>query len=407
MKSRKLILLTSEFPFGYGEPFLETEILFLAKAFDSVVILSNHTKRTDVVRDVPSNCDVMRLELELSLKEKIRAYFGLFGQEYKKEKKYLSEELKIPMSRGIRNTMLVSLFRAKKIKKHLLKILSGDDLLSVVCYSYWFSDNAHGLAMLRDEFPGVKVVSRVHGWDLYLETSETNYLPFRKKITQSLSNVFPISELGFRYMEKRWFVNMNDVIVKRLGTSGRRGVIAPKEEIIILSCSNIIPLKRVDLIAGALSLISDIELTWVHFGDGPELDKLNSIVQTIPSNINVSLMGSTPNTDVLDWYENNRPDLFINVSTTEGVPVSIMEAMSFGVPVIATDVGGTSEIVNVSNGYLVDSNISKDELARKIRYFFDQTVQDRELKGKAAFETWNNKYNARKNYTDFVHCLLN
>ena len=38
-------------------------------------------------------------------------------------------------------------------------------------------------------------------------------------------------------------------------------------------------------------------------------------------------------------------DLFINTSSSEGVPVSIMEALSVGIPIIATDVGGTKEIV--------------------------------------------------------------
>ena len=43
-------------------------------------------------------------------------------------------------------------------------------------------------------------------------------------------------------------------------------------------------------------------------------------------------------------------DLFLTVSANEGIPVSIMEAQSFGIPVIATDVGGISEIVNNVNG---------------------------------------------------------
>ena len=47
---------------------------------------------------------------------------------------------------------------------------------------------------------------------------------------------------------------------------------------------------------------------------------------------------------------------FVNVSESEGIPVSIMEAASFGIPIIATDVGGTSEIVDNSNGFLIENN---------------------------------------------------
>lgn len=404
MRYKKLILFTTYFPFGYGEPFLETEILFLAEAFEQVIIISNDTKST-VGRNVPKNCEVHRFEFELSKFDKIQAYFGLFEKSYKEEKAYAKAVLKTPMTSEVRNTMLVSLFRAKKLKKYLINLLTSVDKSSLVCYSYWFSDNALGLAMLRSEFPKIKAVSRVHGWDLYLESSRINYLPFRKKITQGLSNVFPISELGYRYMQERWHVDIDHVKVKRLGTL-KKSAKAVAKGLTIVSCSNIIPLKRVDLIAGALSRITDIELNWIHFGGGSEVDKVNSIVEVMPSNVKVSLMGNTPNTDVLEWYENNKPDLFINVSTTEGVPVSIMEAMSFGVPVIATNVGGTAEIVNDSNGYLVDANVSKTELAEKIEQFFNLTLKDRELKEKSAWETWNVKYNAEKNYSDFVECLL-
>ena len=61
--------------------------------------------------------------------------------------------------------------------------------------------------------------------------------------------------------------------------------------------------------------------------------------------------------------------MFINVSSTEGIPVSIMEAMSFGIPVIATAVGGTPEIVNNENGYLLSKDPSAKELAEVIQNF--------------------------------------
>ena len=59
-------------------------------------------------------------------------------------------------------------------------------------------------------------------------------------------------------------------------------------------------------------------------------------------------------------------DLFLNVSEYEGVPVSVMEAQSFGIPVIATAVGGTPEIVNEENGFLLPENPSQDEIASAI-----------------------------------------
>lgn len=47
------------------------------------------------------------------------------------------------------------------------------------------------------------------------------------------------------------------------------------------------------------------------------------------------------------------------MSDSEGIPVSIMEAMSFGIPVIARNVGGMSEIVNEENGLLLEMMMQK------------------------------------------------
>ncbi|NJK95527.1 MAG: glycosyltransferase [Bacteroidales bacterium] len=50
--------------------------------------------------------------------------------------------------------------------------------------------------------------------------------------------------------------------------------------------------------------------------------------------------------------------MFLNTSLSEGVPVSVMEALSFGLPVIATDVGGTGELINDEVGMLINPEIS-------------------------------------------------
>ncbi|MBQ4033784.1 MAG: glycosyltransferase, partial [Paludibacteraceae bacterium] len=116
------------------------------------------------------------------------------------------------------------------------------------------------------------------------------------------------------------------------------------EALNIVSCSNAIPLKRLDLIAEALQK-ADFPIQWTHIGSGPTLEKISAMVESMPKNVTVSLLGQKSNEFVRDLYTKKHFDVFLNVSTTEGVPVSIMEALAAGIPVIATNVGGTSEIV--------------------------------------------------------------
>jgi glycosyltransferase involved in cell wall biosynthesis len=74
-------------------------------------------------------------------------------------------------------------------------------------------------------------------------------------------------------------------------------------------------------------------------------------------------MGQVAHEDVLKWFEENSADVFVNVSSSEGLPVSIMEAFSYGIPAIATAVGGMPEIVTEDCGVLLEPDFKPEELA--------------------------------------------
>lgn len=68
---------------------------------------------------------------------------------------------------------------------------------------------------------------------------------------------------------------------------------------------------------------------------------------------NVFFMGNIPNAGAY----NAIADLFILPSNYEGLPIVILEAMSLGKPIVASDVGGISEIVrNGENGFVVENS---------------------------------------------------
>ena len=87
------------------------------------------------------------------------------------------------------------------------------------------------------------------------------------------------------------------------------------------------------------------------------------------------------------------------MSTSEGVPVSIMEAMSFGIPILATDVGSTAEEVPKQVGELLSPNPTIEEITAKIHLILNSNYYPREF--------WKENYNAKKNYSEFANMLLN
>ena len=403
----KLILFTADFPFGTGETFLETEIKYLAEGFDEVLIISQNSIG-EQTREIPANCEVSRIKLNLSKIKKLQALFNFFDPLFWKERVIIKNTYKKNFSKGILTTMLISLTRGRRVKNYTKKLLADEKTdVKLFLYSYWCDDVALGIAMAQKENSEISCFCRIHGWDVYFEASEINYLPYRHFIAENLKSIYAISQKGIDYSLDTWQINQKKVFqLARLGVDQHIKIQNNTDDFILVSCSNVIPLKRVDLIVRALSEIKETKITWVHFGDGPQLELVKNLAkELIPKTIKVEFKGRISNQEIIQWYNKYEPSLFINVSTSEGIPVSIMEAMSFGIPVIATNVGGNSEIVNSENGYLLKSDILPAELAETIKSFVELSSTLKELKQQASFETWKNNYNAEDNFSQFVKAI--
>ncbi|MES2799089.1 MAG: glycosyltransferase [Bacteroidota bacterium] len=403
MEKKQLILFTADFPLGTGETFLETEIVYLAKGFHTVIIVSQNTASKEC-RALPENCSVERINLSISAADKIKALLSVLNPLFWKERSVIKSVYGKRLTKGILFTMLISLYRAKRVKTTVARLQNNNADLKQYFYSYWCDDVALGLAMAQKDFPKIKTLCRIHRWDVYFEESTVAFLPFRHTITQQIGKIVSISQDGIDYAKAVWKTGLDDkFVLSRLGINNSVApIVLERNYCLLVSCSNIIPVKRVELIAKALEKVANVSIKWVHFGDGSERKALESLIHTLPSNIQVELMGRKENQDIYSYYSEHRPDLFINVSSSEGVPVSIMEAMSFGIPVIATNVGGNSEIVNNENGFLLGSTPSIDEISNVIESYMSLTLEDKKAKSELAFATWQEFYNATKNYQQFL-----
>jgi glycosyltransferase involved in cell wall biosynthesis len=403
----KLILFTSSFPYGYGETFLETEIRYLAEAFNEVLIISNDSGYS-TQREIPKNCKSIYYPYELKSWEKVLALFFFFHPLFWKELSIIKNTYRQSLTRGKLATMLIALYRAYQVKSFCKSLIPlHKDGKETIFYSYWGSDIAFGLALLQKENPELTCISRVHRWDVYFEESEFGYLSFRHFISDNLKHIFAISEDARRYALECWKMNNPAKIsVARLGINNNHPFLPHHSEIFTLvSCSNIIPVKRLTLLATALQSVSGQRIRWIHFGEGSGRKDLENMIARLPDNITVQLKGRVSNTDIYSFYHNHCPDLFINISSSEGIPVAIMEAMSFGIPVIATDAGGNREIVNGQNGILLPVDVSNEKLAETIKAFIALSKEKKEEKQHAARSTWKLKFNAETNYREFTSLI--
>ena len=102
------------------------------------------------------------------------------------------------------------------------------------------------------------------------------------------------------------------------------------------------------------------------------------------------------NEQIKDFYRYGETDCFITTSLTEGMPMSIIEALSFGIPIIATDVGGIHEQID-GNGILLKSNPTVEEVGQAIIDIVDSTEKKRKEMCRKSHLIWKEKFDLEKN----------
>ena len=284
----------------------------------------------------------------------------------------------------------------------------------VYLYSFWLTHGAYAAALLAERYSAVKAVSRAHGFDVYLNRNELNYLPFRRYLAERLDKIFFISEYGRRYFEKLCLsggFQSNAMEVVHLGTFKRdtSPAAGARTTIVLASCSNVISLKRLDLIICLVREVAAIygDVRWLHIGDGPLRESVKALAEeSLPGRY--ELLGQRDNGEIFSIYAKYRPFFFINLSDSEGIPVSIMEAMSMGIPAIARNVDGNAEIVRDGvNGFLLPEAINDDDLrsaaSRIVNLFKDPAGYL--AYSSSAVATWDTAFNAEKNNEIFINGL--
>ncbi len=421
---KNLILITGHFPYDTYEGYLDEEILVLSRKFEKIIVISQDTK-SDYVRPLPQNCKVFRLNTTISRKEIISNLLpALFSKEFFLEFITIMFTYRKVPNRRMMIDLLTTIIAGRKIYKYIDNLIDTERLNNnnLILYSYWYDKCAYAITRLLKRHKASLGISRAHSYDLYFWRNNINYLPLKKYILKNISSVYFISEHGRNYFKSILKISNADsekLKISKLGTINRYALKEYKkknDEFFLLSCSHIVRLKRIGKIIEALALINDISLKWVHIGEEYEWTKsnhLNEIKELAKNllgnknNIHYFFAGNYKYEDLMNYYHDNQIDLFINVSQTEGLPVSIMEAMSFGIPVIATSVGGTPEIVNNTNGILLSPNPSPGEIAETIRKIYNLSETEIVQYRNNSYKMWKENFDAEKNYENFVKEISN
>ena len=449
---KNLLLFSDTFPYGTAEPFLQQELPYVAARFGRVEIVplyipdaASHPQRSLLHRPLPENVSVgepllrcnhksvlglLRYGLFCIVPQRYRTHnvksvggpqtiskSGLWSELRRRGAWHSLSKIRVILSYWLMRRAILSNGRAMA---HIEERIGKGDLL----YFYWGDKSALMLPALKH----TSAVVRFHGSDVIEEAK--GVLPFREELYRAVDYAAPVSNAIARYIEKNYISKPRRMQVFQLGSpeSGRtkewqRG---PGSEVHIVSCSNIIPLKRVDLIAAAICKLATMlhtsplqrdnaisgvsSIRWTHIGNGPLREHMEQTAAAalasagIPSSLcAVEFKGAMPHGEVLKYYRDNHIDLFLHASRSEGGPVVIMEAASFGIPAISTDVGAVSEML--PQEWILPVDCTPDMFAAKVlEYLLLPAPQQLALKEQNR-TTWELRWNAAANYAAFAEFL--
>jgi len=402
---KKILIITWNYPYYPGEQFLETEIEFWGnnEGVDIIILPSN--TRGDP-REIPQNIKLIKI-----FNQRHDFFFIIFKIFFLKflynEIKYLIQEKKININNLI--NLFYSILKTEFFRKKLENWIRKYGVIDIV-YTYWNSEQTYAACILKKKGLIKSIITRTHGYDIYEERRQNNYMPLKRQFLPLMDKIYVLSEQAKIYLLYRYKIPENKVSIQRLGIHVGNEIsgITKINEFHLVSVSSITSVKRIEIIIDSLELFlaknTNIKCFWTHIGSGILEKKIKEYSFTklkYYKNLKVSFLGEISNEKVREFYISNKVDMFINVSESEGTPVSIMEAMSMGIPAMGPCIGGIPELITAKSGYLLPEKPTIQEIAEGLeRMLVLSKNKDVRINAKRMVEV---RFSAKKNYKTFVH----
>ncbi len=168
----------------------------------------------------------------------------------------------------------------------------------------------------------------------------------------------------------------------------------------LLVISRLVSHKNIDSIIKAIKVLRNEGILLNIVGDGSEINNLKNLVEKYELEEKVNFIGKIENRKLNEYLRST--DIFIQASNYEGLPHSILEAMNFEIPILSTDVGGCSVLLNKGErGFIIPMPVSEVEISEGIRTIINNKDEARS-KVKLAKNYLNQEHNFNTN-ADIYH----
>jgi len=244
-------------------------------------------------------------------------------------------------------------------------------------------------AIGRIVFNKKKIVYTVHGFDS-VRLAHRKFLFVEKLLKNRTAKIVAVSQYDVDGLRAEGITKNVELVYNGLKDSatidniapdlviaGKLDMIKQKYPHLIMCISRISKQKKFDLFLDIAKAMPQYAFVWI--GNKQAMTDLPD---------NVYCLGEASSAHIYLRYA----DLFILPTNYEGLPVSILEALSYSVPVIASNVGGIPEILNGDNGFCVSNDVS--EFVGKIEYTLCE--ENKQRMGVAARRSYEDKFTIHK-----------
>jgi len=406
----KIALFTNAYPYMRGEQFIEEELSCWSARNDVHVTLFPLYKDGNK-RKVPENIDIGYELLECNIYEKVLSLIKVFISD-KLYREIYSVAIRNRADIRLIYISIVNFYMINRVIFGLLRINKKYGVFDIA-YCYWNDVQSYAVGSVKGKGFYKIVVSRVHGFDIYKDQRQYGYMPLKNQFVRYVDKYYVLSTKARQYFVDEYAVDKNKVIVSPLGVFVPNQLLhrdKSEKTFHVLSVSTCDRIKRIDKIIDALVILSKnnaINIFWTHIGAGIGYDEIVNYAKVHlceVKSIQYDFKGYIDHSEVLEYLKSEKIDVFINSSESEGLPVSIMEAMSFGVPAIAPDIGGISDLITPKTGILMSANPSAIEIAHTLNKYIEICNSE-----KVIFDPYSHiksNYNACMVYNDFIESLL-
>lgn len=268
-------------------------------------------------------------------------------------------------------------------------------------HAHWGSTTAT-MAWIISELTNIPFSVTLHRWDIaennMLKTKAERALFFR--FISEDGRIEALSLVGDKYQYKFKIIHVGVRIPQKQG-----GINEQLSRPFTIACpANLVLKKGHKYLIKACSLLVKQGIGGFRcliIGDGPLENAIREQIEKEGLNDFVKLLGRIPHNVLLEMYERGEVDVVVLPSIItedkekEGIPVALMEAMAYGIPVISTATGGIPELLNGGAGLLVPSASSEALAEAILQLMSDQEL--REVLRNRAIERISQEFNLQTN----------